>query len=180
MGATGTTGTHSQLQVSTSLLSEQGIDEEQARLAVTQVQNPQASSCQNTSTGVTLDSQSIILAELQKINQRLGKLKEQAAADGVQRKKPTVLPITSMCTIQPLCNQIVSHQNNDSHVLNAQGVNNLQYGAPPVSQRDYHLPGMMNIEYFTFSHFSDAARRNNSLHTERADTIQWLQTRDFS
>ena len=77
----GATSGESQNQASNIPLSEHCIDEQQAILAVTQVHNLQCPDQPHTSTGASSDSQGILLAELQKINQRFGKLEEQAAMD---------------------------------------------------------------------------------------------------
>ena len=68
-------------QASTSLAPELCINEEQARLAVTQVHSLQSPESPNTSTGASISNQNLLLAELQKISQRFGKLEEQAAID---------------------------------------------------------------------------------------------------
>ena len=68
-------------QASTSLSPELCINEEQARLAVTQVHNLQSPDPPNTSTGASVSNQDLLLAELQKISQRFGKLEEQEAID---------------------------------------------------------------------------------------------------
>ena len=68
-------------QASNILLSEDCINEEQARVAVTQVHNLHSSDSPGTSTGVSSDNQVIIIAELQKICQRFGRLEEQAPMD---------------------------------------------------------------------------------------------------
>ena len=68
-------------QASTSSLSATTINEDQARLAVNQVQTPCFNSSSNTSTGASVDSQALILAELQKISQRFGQLEEQTSKD---------------------------------------------------------------------------------------------------
>ena len=63
----GATSVDSQDQASNIPLSEHCIDEQQARLAVTQVHNLQSPDFPNTSTGASSDSQGILLAELQKL-----------------------------------------------------------------------------------------------------------------
>ena len=68
-------------QASNTLSPELCINEEQARLAVTQVYNLQSPDPPNTSTGASVSNQNLLLAELQKISQRFGKLEEQAAID---------------------------------------------------------------------------------------------------
>ena len=62
----GTTSGDSEDQASNIPLSEHCIDEQQARLAVTQVHNLQSPDLPHTSTGASSDSQDILLAELQK------------------------------------------------------------------------------------------------------------------
>ena len=68
-------------QASNTLFFEDCINEEQARVVVTQVHNLHSSNWPGTSTDISSDNQAIILAELQKISQRFGRLEEQAAVD---------------------------------------------------------------------------------------------------
>ena len=62
----GATSGEPQDQASNIPLSKQCIDEQQARLAVTQVHSFQRPDLPHTSTGGSSDSQGILLAELQK------------------------------------------------------------------------------------------------------------------
>ena len=75
----GATSGDSQDQVSNILSSEHCINEEQAKIAVTQVHNLQSPDLPNTSTGASTNTQNILLAELKKISQRFGKLEEDTA-----------------------------------------------------------------------------------------------------
>ena len=68
-------------QASTSSLSATTINEDQARLAANQVQIPCFNSSTITSTGASIESQALILAELQKISHRYGQLEEQTIKD---------------------------------------------------------------------------------------------------
>ena len=68
-------------QVSTPSLSATKINEDQARLAANQVQTPCFNSSSKTSTDVSIDSQALMLAELQKNLQRFGQLEEQTSKD---------------------------------------------------------------------------------------------------